>query len=101
MINQREFIHNYNDQHRAHFSANLFERDDNAIIEELKKVILSYQRKRVFTIQVTNFTVVEDYNEVHRILYDYEENQLKRKKGKKRIDNRYNYIVRKTQEIRL
>lgn len=101
MINQREFIHNYNDQHRAHFSANLFERDDNAIIEELKKVILSYQRKRVFTIQVTNFTVVEDYDEVHRILYDYEENHLKRKKGKKGIDNRYNFISMKDSAIKL
>lgn len=96
MINQREFIREYNDIHREEFNPCLFEKDDNAIIEELKKVILSCQRSRVFTIKVLKFTVVEDYDEIYKILYKYEKDRLKAGE-----ENRYDFISLKDSDIKL
>lgn len=96
MINQREFIRQYNETHRQEFNRELFEKDDNAIIVELEKVILSCQRSRVFTIKVLNFTVEEDYDKIYKILYKYEKDRLK-----SGDENRYDFISLKDSDIKL
>jgi hypothetical protein len=67
-------------------------RSDEDIIEELKKIILSCQRDKFFTIKVLDFRVVDDYKEINDVLYNYEEaqnnkgnNEIKLKKRKRRI----------------
>ena len=50
--NQYEFIHAFNDTHREQFNDDLFNRDSDEIIEELKKAILSCQRDLYFTIKI-------------------------------------------------
>ena len=42
--NQYSFIREYNDKNRPQFNPELFNRSDDAIIEVLKKVILSIER---------------------------------------------------------
>lgn len=96
-FSQSDFIHKYNDETAEHFNAELFERDDNEIIEYLKKVILSCQREKFFIIKVINFTVVEDYREITKILYDYEESIT----SKKKKENVYKYINLKDSDIKL
>ena len=62
--NQREFIAYFNDKHKIKMNPVLFNRSDEDIIEELKKVILSCERcNEYFRIRVDGFTVVEDYTE--------------------------------------
>jgi hypothetical protein len=98
--NQSRFIRQFNDESREKFNPTLFERDDNDIIEALKKVILSCQRDKYFTIKVTKFTVVKDYNDILDILYRYEQERINRNKNNK-LDNNYKYINLKDSDIML
>lgn len=96
MINQAEFIRNYNDQNREQFNDELFVRDEDEIIAEIEKAILSCQRDKVFTIKVQKFTVVDDYDEIYRILYEYEESMIKDNEP-----NKMDYIPMKDSDIKL
>ena len=97
MYNQKEWIANYNEQYRTPFNKDLFKRDDNEIIEYLKKVILSAQRDQFFVIKVTGFNVIDDYVEIQRRLRDVEaKSNNKRKKF-----NEYDYINLKDSDVRL
>lgn len=98
MINQYEFIRRYNDENREQFNDELFDRNDDDIIREIENVILSCQRKRTFTLKVINFSVVDDYDEINRLLREYEKNNLNRSKA---TDNKYDYIQLKPTAIRL
>lgn len=95
-ITQAEFIRNHNEKHRKPFNPELFVKNDNDIILELEKAIVSCQRRRAFTLKVVNFTVVEDYDEIKKILSKYE-------KTRKKSDdeNRFEYINLKDSAIKL
>ena len=60
ITNQYEFIRKFNDEHRHPFNDVLFQRSDDEIIEALKKVILSCERDKYFTLKVQQFLVIED-----------------------------------------
>lgn len=96
--NQREFIRHFNDTHREKFNEELFERNDDDIIRELERVIVRCQRNRAFTIKVLNFDVIDDYNEINRLLREYEASNKNRKKS---LENKYDYIQIKESDIRL
>ena len=98
--NQYSFIREYNDKNRPQFNPELFNRSDDAIIEVLKKVILSIERDRYFVIKVKNFTVVDDYQQI-RILLREQEKFKSKNKNKQKIDDKYNYIPLKDSDIRL
>lgn len=94
ITNQRELLHQFSQDTRPQFKDNLFERNDDDLIQALENVILSCQRDKYFTIRVEKFTVVKDYEEVQKILYDYEQKKIDRliSKGKKAPDNPYSFI---------
>lgn len=98
--NQYSFIREYNDKNRPQFNPELFNRSDDAIIEVLKKVILSIERDRYFVIKVMNFSVVDDYQQI-RILLREQEKFKSKNKNKQKIDDKYNYIPLKDSDIRL
>ena len=98
--NQYSFIREYNDKNRPQFNPELFNRSDDAIIEVLKKVILSIERDRYFVIKVKNFTVVDDYQQI-RVLLREQEKFKSKNKNKQKIDDKYNYIPLKDSDIRL
>lgn len=98
MINQHQFIREFNESHRENFNEELFERSDDDIIRELEKVILSCQRSRAFRIKVINFSVVDDFNEVNKLMREYEKNNLNRSKS---IENKYDFIRLKRTDFRL
>jgi len=89
MPSQRELLHKYSELYRPDFNPRYFNRDNNAIINALRNVILSTQRKSNFLIQVTSFNVIEDYNEIINRLRAYEEEHSKKKE---KFDNPYDYI---------
>lgn len=98
--NQYSFIREYNDKNRPQFNPELFDRSDDAIIEVLKKVILSIERDRYFVIKVMNFSVVDDYQQI-RVLLREQEKFKSKNKNKQKIDDKYNYIPLKDSDIRL
>lgn len=89
-MNQGEFINQFNKENRLPFNDKLFERDEDEIIIELMKVILSAQRDQIFQIYVNSFHIVEDYNEINRILAEYTTETEKNKKKKEL--NEYEYV---------
>lgn len=100
--NQAQFIHDFNDKYRERFNETLFKRDDYEVIEALKKVILSCQRDKYFTIKVTGFRVIEEYDEIINILYNHEQEKIDRNKNNaKKSDNPYQYINLKDSDIML
>lgn len=99
-MDQREMIANFNRDNRKPFNEDIFIRDDNDIIEELKKVILSVQRDSFFKIKVESFEIVEDYAEIQRLLYNYDE-LYKNKNKNRRKENQYSFINLKDSDIKL
>lgn len=99
-VSQLDFISKYIDNNREHFNEELFRRDENEIIDELKKVILSCQRDKSYIIRVESFEVVDDYGEIYRILQQYEEINNNRNKSKKKL-NRFGFIDLKDSDIKL
>ena len=61
---QLELIKSYNEKNKEKFNPEFFMRDENLIIEELKKIILSCQRDNIFTLKVLGFTVIDDYDQI-------------------------------------
>lgn len=96
--NQYEFIRTFNDTHRTPFNDKLFERSDDEIIEELKKVILSCERSRYFILKVQKFTVIEDYQTIMEMLREQE--RIK-SDSKDKDFNKYDYIALKNSDIKL
>ena len=86
---QNEIIANFNKDMRPHFNPAFFMRSEMDIVEELKKVILSSQRSRFFTIEVKEFNTITNYAEVRKRLYEYEELYSKNRRSK---ENVYSYI---------
>lgn len=89
-MNQAQFIRKFNDENKVPFNDKLFIRDEDEIIIELMKVILSAQRNQIFTIMVDSFTITEDYDKINQILADYT-NVTERNK-KKKESNEYEYV---------
>ena len=98
ITNQSQFIRAFNDSYREPFNEVLFERSDDEIIEELKKVILSCERSRYFILKVQKFTVIEDYQTIIEMLREQE--RIK-SDSKDKDFNRYDYIALKNSDIKL
>ena len=89
---QSAFIRQYNDKYSLPFNDKWFTRNDDEIITELKKVILSCERSKYFILKVQNFFVIDDYPTIMKMLYEQE----KIKSDSKDKDfNRYDYIALK------
>lgn len=100
--NQREFLAYFNKKCKIPMNPVLFKRDDNDIIEALKKVILSCERNnRYFKIEVVGFDVLEDYAEINQTLYDYYEEMTRNKSKVKKKDNQYGFINLNESDIKL
>ena len=54
-----EMLYNYSYDNRERFNPVLFERNDDDIVEELKRVILACQRDQFYTIKVNSFDIIE------------------------------------------
>ena len=97
-MDQQELIRKFNDESRSSFNEKLFERSDDEIIQMLEKVILSCQRSKYFTLKVQNFTVVEDYPTIMKML---REQESIKSDSKDKDFNRYDYIALKDSDIKL
>lgn len=96
----KKFIHDYVENHINNFNDQLFLRSDEAIIDQLEKIIISIQTQGIFSIKVKGFTVVENYDEIQTILRRHYDRVLKGSK-KGGDDNRFNYIDLQESKIKL
>lgn len=96
----KRFIHDYVQNHVDDFNGQLFLRSDEAIIDQLEKIIISIQTHGLFTIKVKGFTVVDNYDDIQVILRKHYERVLKGSK-KAADDNRFNYIDLQESKIKL
>ena len=100
--NQREMISRFISESRDKFNPKFFERSEDEIMNQLMKVILSCEREsKYFTIKVDSFSVVDDFDEINRTLYNYYENLTKNKAKSKKRNNPYEYINLNPSAIRL
>lgn len=94
-MRQREFIHLFTDKNRPKFNDELFNRSDEDLIVALRNIIYSCERDSTFTIKVLGFSVIDNYDDVNRILWEYEDsiiNKGKKPTDKKSKDNPYGFI---------
>lgn len=102
MMNQREFISKLSDTNRKRFNPVFFERNEDEIVTELLNVIKSCEREnQYFTIKLESYRVVDDYEEINSILYNYYEDLTKNKSKNKKRDNQYGFINLNESDIRL
>lgn len=101
MCNQLELLYNYNYESRDRFNTDILKRDDNDIINEVLKVIVACQRNRSFIIHLKSYNIIEDPNEIHRMLYENEQQRIDAKSSKKKKENIYDYIPLKDSDIKL
>ena len=80
MITQMQYIHEYNHQFRPRFNRAFFNRSDDDLINALMKIIYSCERNTSFVIKVLDFQVIDNYDDVNHILWEYEEQIINKKK---------------------
>lgn len=108
ITNQKAFIAKFNNDPTTHFNLNeeFFKRSDEKIIYYLKLIYKSIQRtmgiNSYFTIEIRNFEVIDNYNQIRAILSRSQETLInKSTKLKGSIDNRYNYVDLKKTDLKL
>lgn len=104
--NQAEFVAKYAEKFGPKLNDELFHRDEDEIIEYLKKIVLAFERDRVFYIKVIGFKVVEDYQEIEKTLRDYEYEKFEKKNREAKVkkvfdESRFNVIDLKESFIKL
>lgn len=113
-MNQREFIYQYNDMNRPKFNKNLFTRSDDDIANALKHVIYSCERDQGFKIKVQSFEIIDNYDDVNHVLWEYEDSIINKGKSSqpqdgskksssnsKKKDNQFAFINLKDSDLKV
>ena len=108
-ISQNQFIHDFIERTSKKFNENLFKRSDDAIIDQIKQIILSLQtdntkpNSSLFTIKVEGFDVIEDYDKIIETMRNWYATSIKSSKSSRKSeeDNKYDYIDLKYSDIKL
>lgn len=97
-MTQAQFIRMYNETHREEFNPVYFERNNQDIMDCMKKVILSCERDRYFTLKVLSMREIYNYEEIYNMLHTYASTRV-RKNNK--TENQYDFIEIKDSDIML
>ena len=105
-MNQSQIMAEYAEEYGNKFNPALFIKDEDEIIEYLKKIILACERNRVYMINVIGFRVIEDQDEIKQTIIEYEREKFERKnrysKVKKNFDtSRFDIIDLRPSAIKL
>lgn len=96
-INQAQFMRQFNETHREEFNPELFERNNEEIVEAIRAVVTSCQRDKYYTLKLLSFKAIYEYEEIYNTLREHE---AKRKRKNSKIDNIYDFInIRDTDMI--
>lgn len=97
-ITQAQFARMYNEQHREEFNPVYFQRDNQDIMDCVKKVVLSCEKDEYFTLRVESMREIYNYEEIYNLLRDYTES---RKKKNVKVENPFDYISIKDSDLML
>lgn len=111
-MKQRELIHEYNKEYRPQFNRKFFERTDDDLINAIKYIVYSCERNAAFTIKINSFEVIENYDDVNHVLWEYEDsiinkgkttadNSSSNKKNSKKKDNQFAFINLKSSALKV
>ena len=103
-MNQAEFVSEFSAENGVKFNPKLFVKNEDEIIEYLKRIILACERNRIYLIKVIGFKVIEDIDEIQQTIIDYEKekfDQKNTKTGKPFSDDFLNIIDLKDSAIKL
>lgn len=100
IISQSKIIHDYNEISRPKFNPKLFERSDDDLVEEIRKVVYSIERDQSFCIKVIKFTVYKRYKDIMDKMYEYEES-INHKDKSKNKNNMYSAVNLKDSDVML
>ena len=89
MLDQAQFMRQFNETHREDFNPQLFQRDNDEIIQAIRDVVESCQRDKYYTLKLLSFTPIYNYEEIYNTLRNHEE---KRRKKNDKSDNIYDFI---------
>ena len=89
MLDQAQFMRQFNETHREDFNPQLFQRDNDEIIQAIRDEVESCQRDKYYTLKLLSFTPIYDYEEIYNTLRNHEE---KRRKKNDKSDNIYDFI---------
>lgn len=89
MMTQDQFIRLFNETTREEFNPVFFERNNQDVMDCMKKLILSCERDRYFTLKVMGMREIYSYEEIINILRDWEANN---KPKNAPPENPYDYI---------
>lgn len=90
------FMRDFNAATRPRFNDALFERSNEAIVEGIKKVILSCRRDKYFILDVLEFEVITDYDKIQDTLREYYSG-----KNKDKNQNPYEFINLRDSDVML
>ena len=77
-MTQAKFARIYNDKHRENFNPVYFVRDNQDIMDCIKKVVLSCEKDEYFTLRVESMREIYNYEEIYNLLRDYTETRKKK-----------------------
>ena len=89
MLTQAAYMRRYNETHREQFNPDYFTRSNQDIMNCMKKIVLSCERDKYFTVKVLDMKEIYSYEEIINLLRDHEE---KRKKKNSKEENPYDFI---------
>lgn len=94
---QNQFLAQYCEKYTEPFNPQIMIKKDEDIIEAVKKVILSAQRDKFFTIKVQGFRTIDSYIEIENVLHSV----MEKRKNKRIKINVIDYIDMKPSDIKL
>ena len=111
-MKQRELIHEYNKEYRPQFNRKFFERTDDDLINAIRYIVYSCERNAAFTIKINSFEVIENYDDVNHVLWEYEDSIINKgkttdnssssnKKNSKKKDNQFAFINLKSSALKV
>ena len=95
-MNQAQFMRQFNETHREQFNPELFKRDNQEMIDVIHKILLSCEADKYYTLKLTDFKVITDYEEIYNTLRAHEES---RRKKNSKAENTYDFINIKDTDI--
>lgn len=95
-MNQAQFMRQFNEANREQFNPELFQRDNQEMIDVIHKILLSCEVDKYYTLKLISFNVITNYEEIYNTLRAHEES---RRRKNSKTENSFDFINIKDTDI--
>ena len=95
-MNQAQFMRQFNEANREQFNPELFQRDNQEMIDVIHKILLSCEADKYYTLKLISFNVITNYEEIYNTLRAHEES---RRRKNSKTENSFDFINIKDTDI--